>query len=149
MPGLRSNFTSAIRGAHLCPRDGVCADVNQQRLDEGGLAEEFVAHDQLKGRVQVRQENQVAERFSAVRGWGAVCRGGVAPPGLACGVFERSAGDEEPAEQERDERVGCGEQVGRGGGAARDADGVEGGGGGQVGQGESLVGEGGGGEGEG
>eukprot|EP00962_Isochrysis_galbana_P024470 scaffold7504_cov121-Isochrysis_galbana.AAC.13 len=76
---------------HLRSRDWVGADVDEQRLDEGCLAEELVAHHQLEGRV------------------------------------EGSAGDEETAQQQGKEGVGCGEEAGRGGGSARDADGVEGG----------------------
>lgn len=114
-------------GVHLRSRDWVGADVDEQRLDEGCLAEELVAHHQLEGRVEVRQEDQVAERFPAMWGWGTVGGRGVAPPGVAGGGFEGSAGDEEAAQQQGEEGVGCGEEAGGGGGSARDADGVEGG----------------------
>mmetsp|Transcript_32514 Transcript_32514/g.96040 ORF Transcript_32514/g.96040 Transcript_32514/m.96040 type:complete len:462 (+) Transcript_32514:431-1816(+) len=103
-------------GHHLGARDRVRLDVDFERLDEGGLAKQLVGHDQLKGGVEVRREDGVPDRL---------------PKRL-----ELVAGDQEAAQEERDEGVRRGEHVRRGGRARGDADAVEGDRARDVGEGE-------------
>eukprot|EP00315_Gephyrocapsa_oceanica_P003924 CAMPEP_0185336988 /NCGR_PEP_ID=MMETSP1363-20130426/91487_1 /TAXON_ID=38817 /ORGANISM="Gephyrocapsa oceanica, Strain RCC1303" /LENGTH=324 /DNA_ID=CAMNT_0027936097 /DNA_START=156 /DNA_END=1126 /DNA_ORIENTATION=+ len=104
-------------GHDLGARDRVRLDVDLERLDEGGLAKQLVRHDQLKGGVEVRREDGVPDHWLPKR-------------------LELVAGDQEAAQEERDEGVRRGEHVCRGGRARGDADAVEGDRAGDVGEGE-------------